>query len=181
MSEKVDRITRPTTWGSGTETVRRNPAGRLRLFAVHCGETKFEDTAERPLEEQLNAILAWIHRSLASQRADRAIAAERLRLEEEAAQIRERERAAAAAVARQRDKELRRLQAEQAASAERERLLQVEAGAWRDAEAIRAYVAHLRVVGAVPAPGLMDWLTWADAVADKIDPTTKRLSGAEGS
>ena len=42
-------------------------------------------------------ILAWIYRSLASQRAGRAIAVEKQQLEEEAPQIRERKRAAAEA------------------------------------------------------------------------------------
>lgn len=175
MSEKVDRITKPSTWRTGVETASRKPTGRLRVFAICFYETKFEETLQRPLEAQLNAILIWIHRTLSSERTKRAIALEKRRLEEQAAEVREQERTAAAAEARLREEEQRRLKAEQAAMAEREQLLLVEAGAWRNAEAIRAYVAHLRVAGAAPAPALMDWLTWADTVADKLDPTKTRL------
>ena len=175
MSEKVGRITRPSNWSTGVETVKRNPTGSLRLFAVNCGETKFEDALGRPLEAQLNAILAWIHRAFASERTKRSIAVEKRRLEEEARQAQERERAVSAAEARLREQELQRQQAEQVAKAERERLLLAEAGSWQDAQAIRAYVAHLRTVGHDVTPALADWLTWADGVADKLDPTAKRL------
>ena len=175
MSEKVDRVTRPATWSSGEETVRRNPTGRLRIFAIDIIETKFEDTPERLLEQQLNAILVWIHRALAVRRSERAIAAEKKRTEEAAAQARERERAAEAEATQLREEEQRRLQAEQLAAAERERLLLVEASAWRDAEAIRAYVEHLRAAGAASA--ISDWLSWAEAIADRMDPTTARMQG----
>lgn len=178
MSEKVDRITGPAPWG-GEQTVRRKPTGCLRMFVVHLGETKFEDKPNRPLEAQLNAILVWIHRSLAAQRTGRAIAAEKKQAEEAAARIQAQEGAAAAEAARLREEEIRQQQAAQAAEAERERFLMAEATAWRDAAAIRAYTAHLKAAaaidGAVIAPALMDWLTWADAVADRLDPTSTRL------
>jgi hypothetical protein len=178
MSEKVDRITRPAAWG-GEQTVRRTPTGCLRMFVIHLGETKFEDTPERPLEAQLNSILVWIHRSLASQRTGRAVAAEKKQAEEATARIQAEERAAAAEAARLREEEIRKQQAAQAAEAERERLLMAEANAWRDAAAIRAYTVHLKTAaaigGAVIAPALMEWLTWADAFADKLDPTSTRL------
>jgi hypothetical protein len=128
---------------------------------------------------QLNAILMWIRRSLASLRSSRAIAAEKKRAEEAAAQIQAQERAAVVEAARLREEELREQQAAQAAEAERERLLMAEATDWRDAASIRAYTAHLRataaISGAVITPALMDWLTWADAVADRLDPTSTRL------
>jgi hypothetical protein len=145
------------------------------------GEIKFEDSAERPLEAQLNAVLAGIHRSFALQRTQRVAAAERQRRNEAAAQALEEERAIAAAATRLREEELRRQQTEQAAVAERERLLLVEATSWRDAATIRAYAAHLKaaatVDGAIIAPALRDWLAWADTVADKLDPTSKRSLG----
>jgi len=185
MSEKVGRITRPAAWG-GEETVKRTPTGQLRMFVVHLGETKFEDAPERPLEAQLNAILMWIYRSFVSQRTSRVIAAEKRRVEEAAAQARELERAAEAEKARQREDEEERQRAAQAAAeatraqeTERERLLLLEASAWRDAETIRAYAAHLKAAGAATAPSLRDWLAWAETVADKLDPTSKRLPSGE--
>lgn len=175
MSEKVDRVTKPSTWHTGVETASRQPTSCLRIFAIRFYETKFEETLKRPLEAQLNAILAWIHRTLASERTKRSIADEKRLLEENAAKVQEQARAAAAAEARLRDEDLQRLRAEQAAMAERERLLLAEAGAWRNAEVIRSYVAHLRAVGQNITPALADWLIWADGVANKLDPTTSRL------
>ncbi|WUR14715.1 hypothetical protein E7V67_006290 [[Empedobacter] haloabium] len=183
MSEKVDRITRPAPWGSGEETARRSATGTLRLFAIHLGEAKFQDTPERPLELQLNDVMVWVHRSIASQRAGRALAAERRMHEEAAAQVRERERTAAAEAARVREEEERRLKAEQNAIAERERVLVAEAGAWRDAMAIRAYAAHVEtaaVSGAILTPVLRQWLAWADSVAAQLDPTKERLGMSAG-
>lgn len=180
MSEKVDRITRQSARGR-EETLRRVPTGRLRIF---LGETKFEDSSEHPLEAQLNVILASIHRSFASQRIRRAAAAARQQRKEAAAQALQQERAIAAKAARLLEEELRRQQAEQVAAAERERLLVAEANSWRDAETIRAYAAHLKaaatVDGTMIVPALRDWLTWANDVADKLDPTSKRLLGAAG-
>lgn len=172
MSEKVIRITRPAAWG-GVETVSRNATGQLRIFVVYLGEAKFEDSAKRPLEAQLNDILTRVHRVIASQRAGRAIAAEKSRLD--------------AADARSREEELQRhlaAQAQEEAERERQRLLSAEATAWREARSIREYVEHVRAAatasGHSAAHGLREWSDWAMAVADELDPTSGRLRDQGG-
>jgi hypothetical protein len=91
-------------------------------------------------------------------------------------------RAGEAAAARQHEEELRRQRAAEAAAEavqaeeiERQRLLLVEATKWRDAEVIRAYVAHIKKYGNAIAPALDEWLVWASTAADNLDPTWKRL------
>lgn len=167
MSEKVTRITRPAAWG-GEETVSRNATGQLRIFVVYLGEAKFEDSAKSSLEAQLNDVLTRIHRAIASQRAARASAAEKRRLD--------------AAEARSREVELQRhlaAQAEADAEQERQRLLLAEAAAWREAKSIREYVGHINAAamarGATAAHGLTEWVAWATVVADTLDPTIQRL------
>lgn len=60
-----------------------------------------------------------------------------------------------------------------------EQALVNEAAAWREAEAIRAYVAHLastiNTSGASAGPELRDWVAWAAGVAERLDPTKVRL------
>jgi hypothetical protein len=180
LSEIVDLIKPKTNARVYQPTVRR-ATGRLRIVVVDASDTKFDDTAHRPLEAQLNDVMACIRRRFALQSVRREQAAERRRRDEEAALIRERQRKAEAEAAQHREEDLRRQQAEQAAAAERERLLLAEAASWHDAETIRSYATHLKsaakVEDAAPAPLLRDWLAWADAVADKLDPTSKRLLG----
>lgn len=181
ISEKVDRITRPASWG-GRETVKSQPTGRLRIFVVGSYETKIEDLPEHLLELQLNEVLQRIYRGLATRRAWDKAFEKKQREKAEAAKAREQALAAEAKATRLREEELRRQQAEQAAAAERERLLIAEAASWRDAETIRAYATHLKATAAVesaPTPALTAWLAWADTVADKLDPTSKRLLGTE--
>lgn len=172
LNENLTPLKQPAKRGRSA-TLTRRPPGCLRIVV---NETKIEDSADCPLEQQLNDVLVRIHRSIASQRKWRPIAAERQRNDEAAAKVRDQERAAAAEVARLREEEEQRSQAEQAAAAERERMLVAEADAWRDAMTIRAYAAHVEAAAdGAPAQALRDWLVWAESVAERLDPTLKRL------
>jgi hypothetical protein len=57
-----------------------------------------------------------------------------------------------------------------------EQALVIEANAWRQAETIRAYVAHVGAVGKPATPEVHAWLAWATSVADRLDPAPSRLS-----
>jgi hypothetical protein len=138
---------------------------------VHLGETKFEETAERPIESQLNDVLRRIYRVLAAWRAQepaREQAAEAARLQVEELRRQQQERTVATL-----DKER---------EAERERQLVDECAAWREAQAIRDYVRHLDAVATTNCtplgPDLRQWIAWAASVAEKLDPTLKRLGGS---
>jgi hypothetical protein len=167
LSEKVDRIERKKV-GPAEDRFTRLPTGKLRFFVVHHAEARFEDTAERPIESQLNDILRRIYRAIAAWRAQEPVrekAAEAARLQVEEIRRQQQERAAAA-VAKERE-------------VERERQLVDEATAWREAQAIRDYVLHLEaaaVAGRIPiGPDLQEWLAWAASISEKLDPTLRRL------
>lgn len=178
LSEIVE-LTKAKTNARVYQPPVRRPTGRLRIVVVDVSDTKFDDAAQRPLEAQLNDVMACIRRRFALHPLRREQTAEKRRRDEEAALIRERQRAEDARAAQLHQEGLERQRAERAAVAERERLLIAEAAAWRDAAAIRAYIEHLKAAAAIGgtaiAPALMDWLTWADAVADSLDPTPTRL------
>lgn len=170
LAEKVDQVKRAVMLGDDIVMARR-PTGFLRMYV---NETKIEGAAGHPLEQQLNDVMVRIYRSIALQYTGREMAGERRRRDEVAAQ--ERERAATAEAARLRDMELQRMQPEQDAAAERERLLIAEAAAWRDAMAIRAYAGHIQAAMGEERPcALRTWLDWAESVAERLDPTRKRI------
>ncbi|MUI13937.1 hypothetical protein GJV26_15960 [Massilia dura] len=174
LAQNVGQVKQTNKLGRRAALARQPPVC-LRMFV---NETKIEDSADRPLEQQLNDVMVRIHRSIALQRTGRAAYAEQRQRDEAAAQMREQERAVAAEAARRREEEQQRIQEEQEAAAERERMLVVEASAWRDATAIRAYAAHIRAsakAGGEVAPALRDWLARAEAVAKRLDPTRGRL------
>jgi hypothetical protein len=134
--------------------------GALRINFGRESRMKFEDEPGRPLESQLNDLLCRVHRELASSRYRRQV--DRVRKTRERSAEAERARARAAA-----------------AELERESQLVVEANAWRQADAIRAYIAHITSTIAAsrrPAgPELSAWLIWAAAVAERLDPTQNPL------
>jgi hypothetical protein len=172
LAEKVDQVKRAVKIG-GDIVMARQPTGCLRLFVT---ETKIEDSTDRLLEQQLNDVLVRIYRTIASRRTVHASAVVRRQHDEAVAQLREQERAAAAEATRLHEEEVQRLQAEQAAATERERTLLAEANAWRDAAAIRGYAAHIAAAaGGMASPALKEWLTWAESVAERLDPTSKRI------
>jgi hypothetical protein len=63
-----------------------------------------------------------------------------------------------------------------------EQALVSEAEAWREADTLRAYIAHLlravAVAGGKPSSALSAWLVRATQVADRLDPTQTRVADA---
>jgi prophage regulatory protein len=63
-----------------------------------------------------------------------------------------------------------------------ERLLITEATTWREADTLRAYIAHLLgavvVGGGQPSSVLSAWLVRATQAADRLDPTRTRMTDA---
>jgi hypothetical protein len=184
VSEKVDKA--PVSARPNADLVRI-ATGSLRIFVIDRGETKFDDRPERSLDHQLNDVLRRIHHSMASLRFQRQVWAEERRRAEVGRQALELQRAATAERRRHIDDEERHREAERAAleaehqaEIERERQLVIEANAWRQAETIRAYAAHvasaIAASGTPAGPELSAWLTWAAAVAERLDPTSKRLA-----
>lgn len=146
--------------------VRRLATGSLRIFLCDHGEKKFSDTEDMLLEQQLNELFQSIYRAFVSQRIQHSIWAEKRRLEQIAKQEAERERVELAAH-------------EAAIAAENRRIDQLvaEAGTWRQAELVRAYVANLQALaaGAPVSDDLQTWLEWAAGAADRLDPSKGRL------
>jgi hypothetical protein len=169
--------------GKGEE---RRASGVLRITFGRESRDRVVDEPGRPLEGQLNDLLCRVHREMASARHSRLVDGA-CKAREQAAQA-DRERAAeiAAEAERQQAAERRRqheIEAEERARMARmvelEAQLVAEANSWRQAEAIRSYIAHLTSTiasGALAGPELRDWLTWAAAVAARLDPTSTRLS-----
>lgn len=173
LSEKVDRIERKKV-SLADDKFTRLPTGKLRFFIVHHGETRFEDTAERPIESQLNDILQRVYRMIAAWRAQepvRAKASEAARMQMEELRQQQEARAAATAAKTQ--------------ETERERQLVGEAIAWREAQAVRDYALHIEVEATARLtpiePELQRWIVWAASVAEKLDPTFNRLESRSGS
>lgn len=174
ISEKVRREevtlktqdSRPLSWMRPTQ--KSVGTGVLRIFV---DEAMHSEEPEKPLEEQLNTIFVRIYRAAFASKE------RRVRFEEErrAARAAEERRAAERVIAEER----RRLQQEELRRREQ---LGTEAGAWKQAQTIRTYVSHLRseatgltTGGGVPSE-LADWLSWAQEVADELDPTQERLN-----
>lgn len=151
------------------EHIRNVGTGELRIFVEHRGtNTKFADAPGKPLESQLNAVFCRIYRCVISDRMWLARFEEARRLNEIAEQRQQAERALREEQNRLREEEKRR----------EEQLLN-EASTWCKAEQIRAYIAHLSCklnsADSNVSPELTAWIKWASAVAEKLDPTTRRL------
>jgi hypothetical protein len=175
MTERIKTLTGPTKGMSKLAIeeqrhVTRVPTGVLRVVVdSRYREVHFDDRPGKPLESQLNAVLQQIHRRIAEQVEQSAHAVEARRPNE----IVEQGRAA-----------WRQEQEEGARRAAQAKLLEdqlvVEVNAWRQAETIRAYIAHLAssiaASGAPAGPELHAWLDWAAAVANRLDPAPRRLA-----
>jgi hypothetical protein len=169
--------------GDALSSYRRRisePTGRLRL---HVGmnvwdEKVFSESDDVPLEKRLNDVFKYIHRLVAKQ-------AEKRRQDNIKAERREVERIAWEAE-KARLEEQRRLEAE--AQAERDRIeeerlsreaaLIAEAGRWRQAMDLRMYVAHVKNAQLERPAELASWISWAEDVAARLDPTVERLTFA---
>lgn len=138
--------------------------GNLRFFVE---EKMVSDELGKPLEEQLNLVVAKIYRSIFSSRA-RHLRWRQEALERKVAE--EHREAEIKAIAEQR----RILEEEK----RREDDLFAEASAWSKADLIRAYASHIRAgAGDIQTanPALVRWIDWAMSVADKVDPTMRRI------
>jgi hypothetical protein len=142
------------------------PTGKLRLYVgERWSESDISDDDERNIEAKLNAAFIRIYRTIVNQREVRR---------RRAAQEREWKIEAAKREAA----ETRRL--EQLALEEKERrhqrALVIEAKRWKSAELIREYVAHVARLKHAELSGLADWSTWANGVANALDPTAHRMT-----
>lgn len=137
------------------------PTGELRIFV---GEKKFADAAGAPLEGQLNSIFVEVFKTLDRAEVDR----QRIVIlrEQHAA-----ERALAALQAADAVEAQKRAAEERA----KEVSLEAEAAAWGRANGIRAYASAVAQRAPVPPPeNVGDWITWANTVAERIDPLPGR-------
>lgn len=135
----------------------REPAGTLLLDASAPYRIKhkcrWEDQPGRPLEQQIEAILAGMEEIAAAVAATRKEDAERENRQWEEARRRERR------------------QALEARADRRFRVLRDEAAAWREAESLRKFVdAVAGRMGDAPSIRTSAWLKWARARINDLDP-----------
>ncbi|WP_143277488.1 cell envelope integrity protein TolA [Bordetella genomosp. 9] len=161
------------------------PTGKLRLhisLGNHCYayERKFSDEQGLPLESQLNTVFGYIHKAVAQRcarnRQDKIEAelSEQRRIAREAEKARlEEERRLEAIAAAEREK----IEQERLA---RELALIAEAGRWRQAVDLRMYVEHLTNAESQMSTELVSWISWAQGVATRLDPTAGRLACFSG-
>jgi hypothetical protein len=138
------------------------PTGELRLHLLHTNSTRairtWKDSAKRPLEEQINAVL--------------------LGFLEEALRIKaRREEQRRAEIERRRREELEWRQAEsRSANAKLIHQLEAQAGAWLRARFLRSYLRALkRALGEQRVEASLekqpvDFLAWAARYVDQLDP-----------
>lgn len=176
LSERIERVIGPTKGMSELDVlfnkhVKNVATGELRIFVWCRGtETKFSDNADKPLEDQLNELLCKVYKFVVREIEWRALHEEQQRLRKIDDERREAERAAREELRQRREEEKRR-----------EESLIAEASAWHQASLIRAYVAHIQLAASSMQDGncsnenLRTWLAWASEVAERIDPTRKRV------
>lgn len=151
------------------EHIKKMPTGELRIIVgVPPAESKVIDSRARPLEAQLNSVMARAFRQVLANKARATRAEEDARQYVILAQRREEERTTREERARIKQEEVRR-----------QALLIEEVGAWHQSDIIRAYVGSLMesatASGAPITAELRTWLDWATSTAESLDPTKKRL------
>ena len=170
ISERIERVVGSPKGLSQSDIfmnrhIKYVPSGDLRIFVE---EKKFTDGPIGRIEGQLNAVVVAIYKALDGKRAwSERIDAERVRAESA--------RQAATAL----EAEVEAKATAEAAERAREAALEAEAGAWQRAAAIRAYVAH--VVDGTPdpvPPASLQWVQWSTTVADRLDPTPRRIEAS---
>lgn len=160
------------SWGANQRFFKNVPTGNLCL-AVFSGAAngrrrRFTDSRRRPVENLLNAFVIALHRVAEDIKAERAREMQR-RVEREEAERRLQE---------YRDQRAAKLQEihqeEQQVAA-----LVAEAERWQKAQSLRRYIDAVRLAvttrdGEVAAGSdAEEWLLWATAQADRLDPLTK--------
>ncbi len=128
---------------------------------------EWREKPDRPLEEQLNDIVAGLIMAAAISREKRLERAEEERLH------------------RERELERIRREKEERVEAQRVQGLMEDVRHWREVSAIRAYVGAVRDAFAngklrVEATELQEWTSWALMQADRIDPLTNTSPWSEG-
>lgn len=147
---------------------RDEPSGRLSLVirsrhgTGNAVEESWNDRPGKPVEERLNDFVLGVFAN-----AERARDWDLRR--EENARLRQQQEAL-------RVEEARRRQVD----ADRRRALEEEVGRWVLAEQLRAYLKSLRSSRGSGVETEAEWLTWASAHADRLDPTTDRLKELAG-
>ena len=174
MTERVERVMAPEKGFSPVQILMREhihgvPSGELRIFiGDRLYVSKVEDVPGRPLESQLNLVFEKAYRLIAAAKIREARLEIRARQYQIERQAKADAQAAAANNARMIEEEKRL-----------EEGLLIEAERWKDAALIQAYLAHIRHASSAgdkePSEEMTKWLTWADTVARKMDPTLKRL------
>jgi hypothetical protein len=174
MLEKKTRLR--VRYDGGTEPESYQvPTGRPRI-TLEDGYREwppFEDRGSRGLELQLNRVFSAMYRVVVHvwkkererREFEKRLAEERLRSEEEA-RIRAQ---CAKAIAEERA---------------RRRRLAAEATRWAQSRRIRAYVVHLEATAQKRGfidEALAGWADWALRVAEELDPTQERMTGATDS
>jgi hypothetical protein len=168
MAERIARVVGPTKGRSAVDVMMNShitmqPTGELRIF---FGEKKFSDTRVAALDDQLNAVFAYVFKSLNRERIRELERIEQRRVSEE--------RSARLAARVEEAKERARLVAEER---DRESGLEAEAAAWRRAQELRTYTAAVSAATPLPAPAhIREWIDWANSVASRIDPLPGRVA-----
>ena len=174
MTERIERVVGSEKGLSSFQILLREhihnaPSGELRIFIGNEPYvSKVADIPGRPLESQLNSVFEKAYKLLAASKireAQSEIRAQQYRIE-----LKANADAQAAALENDRMIEQERRLAEG---------LLIEAEEWRKAALIKEYLEHVKHVASAEQRPLRDetkrWLTWADAVVQKMDPTQKRL------
>jgi hypothetical protein len=174
LTERVERKIGPVRGLSPAqvmmkEHIKKMPTGELRIIVgVPPAQSKVIDSRAKPIEAQLNSVMARAFRQVLANKARATRAEEDARQYVIQAQRCEEERIAREARARIKQEEVRR-----------QALLIEEVGAWHQSEIIRAYVGSLMesatASGAPVTAELRTWIDWATSTAESLDPTKKRL------
>ncbi|WP_342620829.1 hypothetical protein [Rhodoferax sp. GW822-FHT02A01] len=159
--------------------LRLNKECRLTLTCERTGGGRkdFVDSDRRQIEGRLNEVFILLYGYVYDRREpDRQLKAKR---EQHAIANRVYEE-----ITRQRaiDATARKLAEEQKRQeAAKEQALLEEARLWRDSQLLRSYAESIRVLtNGQHSPELVQWLEWATATADRIDPVPKRVNSLCG-
>jgi hypothetical protein len=175
VTEQLETKVRPSEWRKGETEKYKVPTRRLRI-TVTAGWREgpiLEDKGAVRLETLLDRFFIALYKAVTKQWRDgrkEKIRQEQQRLDE----------------LRRAEKEKVRAEEERKAAAERRRreALSAEARRWQEAQGIRSYVAWARGKAtdatdpgdAQVSDSMNEWVKWALAVADSIDPTCERVA-----
>jgi hypothetical protein len=176
ITEKVEPSyqTRKFSWDSKPRFQKLfMPTGVLSIYIEQAGygEIRFRDSTSELLEVQWPLILEGVESQHARSSKWRAAQVKQQKASEELQRLRQLDA-----------KRLAEIRALEEAEAKRRAELAQEADRWASAERIRGYVAHLAAstaVGGFRGAEVEQWLAWARAAADQLDPTHARLQSWE--